>query len=192
MNKEERFKQMISGAQALILNEDFNEKVEQRAAKESGRIYTPKTQKPSASEQFAIPTNTPSSRDFINEEAFEKLPPAIRESFKKTPPIQINSPSGGILDSIASDLAIKPAAIAQPQQLNEHTSYTPNTSIDYNYIKYLIDESISKHITSIKESLLNESTLRGVKISNGNKIQVLDSKGNLYEGLLKLKKKKES
>ena len=38
---------------------------------------------------------------------------------------------------------------------------------------------------------VNESigTLKGMKMCGGNKIQFMDSKGNVYEGILTLKKK---
>ena len=39
------------------------------------------------------------------------------------------------------------------------------------------------------KSILSENTIKGLKISKGNKIQLLDVSGNLYEGVLTLKRK---
>lgn len=64
-----------------------------------------------------------------------------------------------------------------------------NGGIDYTIIKALIDESISRNLENIKSSIITENSLRAFKIGSGNKIQLLDQKGNLYEAELKLKKK---
>lgn len=63
-----------------------------------------------------------------------------------------------------------------------------NNSIDYSLIKTIIDESIRRNLDSIKKEILNEdNSVRGVRIAKGNKIQLMDAKGNIYEGVLKLK-----
>ena len=63
-----------------------------------------------------------------------------------------------------------------------------NNSIDYSLIKTIIDESIRRNLDDIKKEMLNENnSVRGVRIAKGNKIQMMDAKGNIYEGVLKLK-----
>lgn len=62
------------------------------------------------------------------------------------------------------------------------------SGIDYSLIKTIIDESIRRNLDDIKKEMLNENnSVRGVRIAKGNKIQLMDAKGNIYEGILKLK-----
>ena len=62
------------------------------------------------------------------------------------------------------------------------------SGIDYSLIKTIIDESIRRNLDDIKKEMLNENnSVRGVRIAKGNKIQMMDAKGNIYEGVLKLK-----
>jgi hypothetical protein len=73
---------------------------------------------------------------------------------------------------------------------------TPVTGgIDYSLIKSLIDESVARNLKEILgNGMLNESAaprMMAMAIKSGNKFQFLDSKGNIYEGVLKLKKKAE-
>lgn len=72
----------------------------------------------------------------------------------------------------------------QPQQ---------NGAIDYNYLKYIIKECVTEVLTQNKK-ILSESSgnVKAMKVGSGNKIQFLDTKGNLYEGVLSLKKKAEN
>ena len=41
----------------------------------------------------------------------------------------------------------------------------------------------------MKSEILSESTLKGIKIAGGNKIMLVDQKGNLFEAAMTLKKK---
>ena len=61
--------------------------------------------------------------------------------------------------------------------------------IDYSLIKAIIDESVRRQFEEMKKGMLNENFVRGMRVARGNKIQFLDSAGNLYEGVLTLKKK---
>ena len=79
----------------------------------------------------------------------------------------------------------------QPQQVVRENIYVPNnTSIDYSLIKTIVNECISSQMESIKQTLLNESTVKAFTIKDGNKVQFLSKNGDLYEGELKLKKRK--
>ena len=80
----------------------------------------------------------------------------------------------------------QPQTVYQPQYIPQQVS-----GIDYGMIKALVSEVIRENLNEIKQSLLSEGSLRGINMPGGNKIQFLDSKGNLYEGQLNLKKKKK-
>lgn len=187
----DKFTQIMANAQKLMLSEDFNRRVENFAMQKNGGHNLNMT----ALEQQAFGSSYSNNNDQIeminatessplDGERFSKLPEAIRESFKKTPPMtgKDMSTMGMMAETLKNNVQTQ-----QPMQ----TYHAPQTSgIDYSLLKALIDESVSRNLASFKESVLNEGFIKGMRISNGNKIQVLDSKGNLYEGVLTLKKKK--
>ena len=129
---------------------------------------------------------------------------ALQESFAKTPPISGNNfpgaesmgmtasgyqPGASLLtEQRAQQQFVQPQQVYQPQP-----QYIPQqvNGIDYNTIKYLVSEAIKENLAELKQSMLTESSLRGISMPGGNKIQFLDSKGNVYEGQLILKKKKQ-
>lgn len=129
-----------------------------------------------------ILSETPTSVDY------SKLPPGVRESFEKTP-----SPSPtayGYDMPPASYYSSSQQSYQQPRQVISETAQPQSSvnGINYDYIKYLVEEAVKKYAGNINESAgLNE--FRGMRIGNGSVIQFLDSKGNLYEGKLVLKKK---
>ena len=107
------------------------------------------------------------------------LPPEIQESFKKMPPL-----SGG-------EISV-PASYSQSRSVMHEQQYSqpqyqapmqvaPQANIDYNYIKYLINECIKENMNQLNES----ASLSGIKLVGGGKIQFTDSKGNIFEGVLK-------
>ena len=107
------------------------------------------------------------------------LPPEIQESFKKMPPL-----SGGEIGIPASYTQSR--SVIQEQQYTPQPQYQPQapvaqTTIDYNYIKYLVSECIKEHVNQLNES----ASLSGIKLVGGGKIQFTDSKGNVFEGVLK-------
>ena len=59
-------------------------------------------------------------------------------------------------------------------------------------LKYLVEEAAKN---ALSQNMINESkegnNMLGMKMCEGNKIQFMDSKGNIYEGVLKLKKKRQ-
>ena len=138
----------------------------------------------------------PVKRDMTN----SKLPKAILESFAKTP-TPMDDPQISALEMIlAGQQPTKQAPVQQKQPVREQVQQRPQqpvqqqpqatAGIDYNYIKYLINECIKENL----KGKLNESVggeLRGMKIAPGNKFQFLDSKGNIYEAQLTLIKKKK-
>lgn len=115
------------------------------------------------------------------------LPQEILESFRKTPSL---SGEANMQQRTLNDLNIN-LPKQQPQQVVRENIYVPNnTSIDYSLIKTIVNECISSQMESIKQTLLNESTVKAFTIKDGNKVQFLSKNGDLYEGELKLKKKK--
>ena len=107
------------------------------------------------------------------------LPPEIQESFKKMPPL-----SGGEIGIPASYTQSR--SVIQEQQYTPQPQYQPQapvaqTAIDYNYIKYLVSECIKENMNQLNDS----ASLSGIKLVGGGKIQFTDSKGNVFEGVLK-------
>lgn len=202
----------IARAQRLMLNEDWNRQVELGAAAQRGKsINGGGGNDLSAFEAQAFgysssPTDNTYEKNSIPQEAYNrkstpvgyenvqiiqetkrvdksksKMPKEVLESFEKVPSMtQVDT--GGYQQVPASYFEGIPKTITEQSQ----QTTVPSMGIDYKYIKYLIDESIKEHLSST----LNESVgIKGLRISNGNIIQFLDSKGNLYEGKLTLKKK---
>ena len=141
-----------------------------------------------------------------------KLPKAIQESLKSNY-IDTNmseySAEGSILDSIGYTPVHKqqiqenymyetysPAPQAQPQYntVPQQTYYQPAPQqqyvpqVDYNYIRAIVNECIQANMQKIKEELLQESSLKMVRLGGENKIQLIDNKNNLYESKLEFKR----
>ena len=119
----------------------------------------------------------------------------LMESFAQTPPISgDNFPSPQNFhpgSNLITEQRIpqQQSYVQQPQYV-QPTQYMAQPSIDYNMIKYLINEAIKENLETIKKSLINENSLKAVYMPGGNKIQFLDKSGNVYEGELKRKVKK--
>lgn len=169
--------EIIGNAQRLMLNEDFWAKVD---SVDESRSNGKKT-KGSGSEIFKDNLNNIQSLQGSNPVQRKKTGNPVMDSFIDKPPM---------------------TGVNNPYQLNEtfvqtpsiqtQTSTQPSTAqIDYNYIKYMIEEAVKN---ALSQNKLNESVnnnILGMKMCEGNKIQFMDSKGNIYEGVLKLKKKRQ-
>ena len=160
----------IAAASQMINNPQFNALVESKAgnAKKSGGVSTDIAAM--EKQAFGYSASDCSSKRILNETTATSnngIPTAIQESFNKMP-----TPFPQQTYSMA-----QPAVQPTSQQ------------IDYNYIKYLISEAIKENVRILNES--KSGNLAGVRIAGGNKIQLMDTKGNLYEGVLTLKKKAE-
>lgn len=199
---ENKFNDIMANAQRLMLDEGFNMAVESKAASFAGRKSPSgiSDQDLRSYERMAFgnsygdekpitmikPTNNQSD---LNDRRYSKLPQAIRESFAKQPPM-----TGDNIDNTPLGMITKNLSLENREMNTNGTQQVPiptrnNDGIDYSLIKSIIDESVRRHISEIKESILSENTIKGVKISKGNKIQLLDMSGNLYEGVLTLKRK---
>lgn len=199
---ESKFNDIMANAQRLMLDEDFNMVVESKAASFAGRkgpsgisnqdlrTYERMAFGNSYGDEKPItmikPTNNPSD---LNDRRYSKLPQAIRESFAKQPPMTGDNIDNTPLGMVTKNLALenRETNTSSMQQIPRQTHNSG--SIDYSLIKSIIDESVRRHISEVKESILSENTIKGLKISKGNKIQLLDVSGNLYEGVLTLKRK---
>ena len=107
-----------------------------------------------------------------------------------TPSIMTES-SGSVLDG----LKLTPSPRRQEPIVEQRYTSTPQPQIptgtvgvDYTIIKAIVEECIKRNIEEIKSSILQESTLKRVRLGEGNKIQLVDNKGNLYESTLEYKK----
>ena len=196
------FNQAFSRATALMNDDRFNSIVESKAniysgtnkGSEIGGGYNefsnfeamafgaPST--PTAAPVSTPTYDVPSFSAPVGNSAANKLPAAILESFQKTP-----SMSGGGQEIVVDTRTPMPTKPIKTEAVV--TPMPSNGGIDYSLIRMIVEESISKKINEL--SMLNESAsmLKGLKFAEGNKIQFVDSKGNLYEGELKLKKRKK-
>ena len=135
--------------------------------------------------------------------AASKLPRAIVESMNNNhidiPASEYNAGSS-VLDNIGYTPKPRPQAVHEtplyeqqvvaPQQTTYYQpapSYQPMT-IDYNYIRAIVNECVQANMKQIKEEILNESSLKMIRLGGENKIQLVDNKNNLYESKLEFKK----
>lgn len=85
-----------------------------------------------------------------------------------------------------------PTYNAPAYQAPAYQAPVPQMTVDYNYIRSIINECIQANLAQIKEQvkqeLLKESELRAIRLADGNKIQLIDNKSNLYESTLAFKK----
>ena len=107
-----------------------------------------------------------------------------------TPSIMTES-SGSVLDGVK----LTPSPRRQEPIVEQRYTSTPQPQIptgtagvDYTIIKAIVEECIKRNIEEIKTSILQESSLKRVRLGEGNKIQLVDNKGNLYESTLEYKK----
>lgn len=137
----------------------------------------------------------PQPRDLSN----SKLPKEVLESFANNPTPEsyfegaVSKMEG--LDALmgggqrqAMTEAVRPQSMPQRQPAPQQQYFPQGGGIDYEYIKYLVREAVRETMSSLNEGA-NMNGMRGMCIGEGNVIQFLDKKGNVYEGKLVLKKK---
>jgi hypothetical protein len=135
-----------------------------------------------------------------------KLPKAIMDSINNNPLDDVMneySTGGSVLDTLG--YTPKPQRAPIQEQYVPETYTAPNQpyyqpvqqpqymaqpmmSIDYNYIRAIVNECVQANIQQIKDEILKESTLKTIRIGGENKIQLIDNKNNLYESRLEFKK----
>lgn len=186
----------LKRAQALINDGQFNQLVE---AKSKG-VSDDTQYKPSAPRQIKGDPLA-YSQNITEESAAAKLPKSIRESMLNNP-IDVSKLGSGasVLDGIEGmeDLEYEerttPAIMPQRRINESQVQASPTTvaipaTIDYEYIKYIVNESIKANIQEIGKQLIAENTMVGLKVKPNGTIAFVDTKGNVYEGKLTLKKK---
>ena len=107
-----------------------------------------------------------------------------------TPSIMTES-SGSVLDGLKltpSPRRQEPIVEQRYTSMPQPQIPTGTVGVDYTIIKAIVEECIKRNIEEIKSSILQESTLKRVRLGEGNKIQLVDNKGNLYESTLEYKK----
>lgn len=136
-----------------------------------------------------------------------KLPKSIVESMTRNPITNdvsgYSTGGGSILDAIGytpeprqttmvQETVSAPTYNAPAYQAPAYQAPVPQMTVDYNYIRSIINECIQANLAQIKEQvkqeLLKESELRAIRLADGNKIQLIDNKSNLYESTLAFKK----
>lgn len=200
---QNKLNKTIDRARALMSDPNFNYIVEKKS-KDIGNFGNPDGTidydaytSNSGYDDYTPPAPLMNNRP-ISEDAFEhsKLPAEILRSMKENPLDFDGATTGGI--SVLDQIGAKPVKQQQRQTIVERTNASQpqyntisssNSGIDYGVIKALIDESIRRNLAEAKENILNENkgSLRSIVIGKGNKIQLVDTKGNVYEATLALK-----
>lgn len=200
MADERSFLNSLARAQQLISDPKFNRDVERRAkggrkginesaygddeiANFDAMVFGVGTSA-QPQQQVRVPQQP---RDMRN----SKLPKEVLESFAETPTPEAYFDDGvSRVGSIVNNSMQPINEVAYGQQRQYTPQYAPQQGggIDYNYIKYLIKEAIAESGRNLNEGA-NLSGMRGMCLGEGNTIQFLDKKGNVYEGKLVLKKR---
>lgn len=121
-----------------------------------------------------------------------KVPAAIRESFEKTPyqgtAFDVTGQYNPALDAL---VGLQGNPQSTKSQLNEQapTQGYGNGVVNYDLIKYIVNEAVKEALKGNLNESVNGSPIRGMKLCEGNVLQFLDSKGNLFEAKLTLKKR---
>lgn len=181
----------IARAQAMM-SEEFQQKVDAMAPsvrKKGGNTIDNAQMKAYENAVFGFgddnTLSTQSYQQVPQQSDISKLPGFLQESAKRTPI------GAGLEESyMASGLPMpsKPQVQSPIQMPSQNIQTAPvGGSVDYNYIKYLMESVIRENTGKINESAV--PSFRGMRITEGNKFQFIDSKGNVYEGVLTLKKR---
>lgn len=127
-------------------------------------------------------TSNPIPKTNIKE---SKLPEAILKSMTQN---RIDMPDI-MSTSILDNLNVPTNNVNINENKNQSSVKNHQTpDIDYNYIKFIVNECIKENLDRIKQELLNEASLKTIKIGAENKIQLIDNKNNLFESKLEYKK----
>ena len=186
----------IKNAKRLMNDPNFNAKVNGFVNDGAGSDgYMPSTSnRPPTVEEAYDPMDYTQRSGAIN----TKLPKQILDSMLNNP-INVTPSSAGfgsVLDGMdTGELERSTPAPVQRRKLNEtvmpqqQMPMMQPAGFDSNYLKFLVKEAVKECMDDMKKELLNETTVRGFKVGSGNKLMLVDNKGNLYEGEMKLKKK---
>lgn len=79
----------------------------------------------------------------------------------------------------------------QPQPQQQYQQQMPQNTgggVDYSMVKMIVEDCLKRYSSILKKSILKEMSECGI-FRIGEKVQVVDKNGNLYEGKLQFKKK---
>jgi hypothetical protein len=142
--------------------------------KYKGTSNSIKEQKMNFSEDMAAKMNLPKS-----------ILEAMEEDYGEGGMLSSKNTNAVLTETVIHETTSAPRYNPQPQS----QQYIPsNNGIDYTIIKAIVEECVKRNLEGIKESILSESALKTVRLGGNNKIQLVDSKGNLYESTLTFKK----
>lgn len=174
----------LNRARDLINDSNFNQIVE----KNSKKVEFSDTPYVMDSSDITNNKKVSYNQNNLTEENFKtsKLPKEILDEIQKNP-LNVNN-GMSFIDELIEPLEIKKV----PQRNNTINNNSTSVGIDYTIIKAIVDESVKRNLTELFGNIINESKnnnyIQLLRIGKGNKIQVLDNKGNLYESVLSLKK----
>lgn len=155
---------------------------------------------------FIQPTESHNMRNIVQESrsvprqnSHSTLPKVIQDSILKNPidsmMLEHSVSERSVLDSMNYvPVQKKPQQVIQENMVHEtYSNSTPQyyqqpMTIDYNYIRMIVNECVQANLKQIKEEILKESSLKAIRIGGENKIQLIDTKNNLYESKLEYKK----
>ena len=183
---EGKLDSVLSHAAALMNDERFNMLVESKASRTSraakknkGMIGGSGGGSDISALEAAVGfggSSRQSSRQSMNEDFQMANIDQIKQSFKEQPAMSgynMGVPTSYYESQQRGQIREQYAPQPQPQYQTQ--------GIDYNYLKFLINECIKENLNQLNES----ANLSSLKMAGGNKIQFIDSKGNVYEGTLK-------
>lgn len=189
----------LANAQRLMNNDSFNAAVDARRGTVTEDSYdaVPVTTENVRNQGYRSGVDPMDYTRLDESQINTNLPKEILEAMLNNP-IDVSQVGGGtsVLDQLENygELERKaPVRTSGVKRINEQT--TPMSSsispvgVDYNYIKYLINEAIKENLAEIKSALLSESTLAGLKVKQGGTVAFIDTKNNIFEAKLVLKKK---
>jgi predicted transcriptional regulator len=86
---------------------------------------------------------------------------------------------------IAENLSVKRNNVMESKEINpaQPQMYHSAGNVDYSLIKMIVKECVKEALSE------NTKTLTGIRLGENGKIQLLDNKGYLYEGVLEKKRK---
>ena len=202
MADERSFLNSLARAQQLISDPKFNRDVERRAGGARKKLGEGAYGDAEIAnfDAMVFGTSTPQPRSVVTEQvqvpprdlSKSKLPKEVLESFAENP-----TPEAYFNDGTSKVGGLAALMGGGQQQINESVYQQPSQhyvptpqggAIDYNYIKYLIKEAVSEALKGNLNESAGLSGMRGMRLGEGNTIQFLDKKGNVYEGKLVLRK----
>ena len=189
---EQMLKEVFNRASHLM-SEEGQRKIEQ-ARKNNSNNYDSEGIYIQSSSSHNTRMNTPVATNTKPKNS--GLPKAILESMSNKP---INTATSeyscesSVLDAIAPNVITEQntAPVYTQPYIQPTPQYAPQPqypSIDYNYIRAIVNECIDAKLKQIKEEILNESSLKTIRVAGENKIQLIDNKNNLYESKLEFKR----